>query len=261
MPSDALVPVSPDQQTAAHPLASSSRRAGVVAGAALAALSFPVMILIADGKLPAFSLLLGSSLLASIPMALRGGLGAQVLARAFWWQGLVMGSLFGALITIESGDKTEGFIACAALIAGTLGAIVSAGRAGLAQHSARFAPAAFRGGLMLSMVLALADTQALLLYGTIMLEESYDWLVQSAPFFASAATMMAALWGLWNMKMWGFLLNIAANVVIAGLAVTGVFKLPGLLAAGLATTAVIQLLIPIPIIRAMIPTRRCLSAD
>ena len=142
-----------------------------------------------------------------------------------------------------------------------IGALVSAGRAGLQQHSARFAPVAHRGGLMLSIVLALADTQALLLYGMVEIEDhSTRLFVHAGPFFASAGVMMIALWGLWNMRMWGMLLNIVANVIIAGLAISGVFDLPGILAAGLFATAVVQLLIPIPMIRAMLQRSRRIEA-
>jgi uncharacterized membrane protein (DUF2068 family) len=113
---------------------------------------------------------------------------------------------------------------------------------------------------MLSMVLALADTQALLLYGALTLEErGSNALLHAGPFLASAGVMMLALWGLWNMRMWGFLLNIVANVIIAGLALSGVFDLPGVLTGGLVATAVAQLLIPIPMIRAMLPARRRLA--
>jgi hypothetical protein len=234
------------------------RRAGVIVGGLIAALSFPTMIYVDSAELPAFSVLLGGSLIATIPMALRGGLGSQVLSRALWWQGALMGILFFLGLGVRSGS-VEGIVATTALSFGCVTALASAGSAGLAQHSARFEPVAFRGGLMLSMVLALADTQALLLYGSIMLSDGGPVTSKALPFFASASVMMLALWGLWNMRMWGFLLNIAANIVIAGLALSGVFDLPGVLIGGLVATAVAQLLIPIPMIRAMLPARRSIG--
>jgi hypothetical protein len=56
------------------------------------------------------------------------------------------------------------------------------------------------------------------------------------------------------------LLNIVANVIIAGLAISGVFDLPGVLTGGLVATAVAQLVIPVPMIRAMLQRSRRIEA-
>jgi hypothetical protein len=258
MSSSALIPA-PTAQL--QPL-SRAREGALAASCLIGGLTFPLATL-SDTNKPMFIYLVAASLLASLPLSRRGGLGGQVIARAIWWQAALMGSLASVLIASNSGGggKTSVLLGFAGMALGGIGALVSAGRAGLQQHSARFSPVAFRGGLMLSMVLALADTQALLLYGALSLEEhGTRALIHSGAFFSSAGVMMLAMWGLWNMRMWGMLLNIVANVIIAGLAISGVFDLPGVLTGGLVATAVAQLVIPVPMIRAMLQRSRRIEA-
>ena len=57
-----------------------------------------------------------------------------------------------------------------------------------------------------------------------------------------------AILGLYRLQVWGLVLNIVANLLIAGLALCGALAIPSLLAASLATTAVIQLALPMPLV-------------
>ena len=104
---------------------------------------------------------------------------------------------------------------------------------------------------MVSLVMALADTGSLLFYGGVTLEESHGWSA-SLPFLVSAAVMMVAIHGLYRLRLWGLALNIVANIVIAIIALTGVLDLPNVLAYALAATALVQLLIPVPLVRTML---------
>jgi uncharacterized membrane protein (DUF2068 family) len=256
MPNDALIPA-PTAQL--QPL-SRAREGTLAASCLIGGLTFPIAAMFSTSP-PLFIYLVAATQLVSLPLALRGGLGGKVIARAVWWQAALTGTLVCLGLLLENRGKYLMLAGFAGMALGGIGALVSAGRAGLQQHSARFSPVAHRGGLMLSIVLALADTQALLLYGMVAIEDhSTRLFVHAGPFFASAGVMMLAMWGLWNMRMWGMLLNIVANVIIAGLAISGVFDLPGILVGGLVATAVAQLVIPVPMIRAMLQRSRRIEA-
>ncbi|MCA9709974.1 MAG: hypothetical protein KDK70_29315, partial [Myxococcales bacterium] len=68
---------------------------------------------------------------------------------------------------------------------------------------------------------------------------------------ACAALMIVALVGLYRLRVWGLVLNIAANLLIAGLAIADVLDVPGVVQAALCTTAVVQLVLPVPLLIAM----------
>ncbi len=189
-------------------------------------------------------------MLASLAMFRSRSLFAQVLARGVWWQALALGLAFGAATLLEPFMSDKFFYIVPMLLAGGALAIAGAGRHGLERLSPKFAPSAFRVSLMVSLIMALADTGSLLFYGGVALEE-HSGLMGAMPFLASALVMMIAVHGLYRLRLWGLGLNIVANVVIAGIAIAGVLDLPDVLAYGLAATAIVQLLIPIPLVRAM----------
>lgn len=191
--------------------------------------------------------------IASYPMSRARNFLAQLFARAVWWQALA----FGLVLAIghATGDVNGPISAATPLyVLGGVLAIAGAGRVGLDFESAHFVPVAFRGSLTASLVMAMADTIALLFYAGIVLVDGsmrMDTLIHAAEFAGSASVMLVAIAGLYRIKVWGLALNIGANILIASLAVSGVFDLPEVIAFGLAATAIGQLLLPIPLLKRM----------
>jgi hypothetical protein len=177
----------------------------------------------------------------------RRHLGSELMVRAVLWSNL----LLGVLLAVAGGSHEQqqgGVIAFSTGIA-----LLVLGRGGLERPSASFSPAAFRGSLVLALVMALADTQSLALFGALRLERSHH--DDAAPLLACAGLMVLALVGLYRLRLWGLVLNIVANVVIAGLALAGALDVPKLFAWALATTALIQLALPLPLVRAIVRGR------
>ncbi len=168
---------------------------------------------------------------------------AQIFSRAVLLQLTCFGLLVvgqGVFFRPES-DAIAGGILIS--LAGLLPLVILGSR-GLGSNAGKFAPDAFRFTLLASLVFGLADTWALLFY-TVMERGS-------VPMLASAGLMTVALFGLYRLKVWGLVVCVSANLLIAGLALSGVFDLPNILTYGLAATAGIQLLLPLPLIKAMI---------
>ena len=171
----------------------------------------------------------------------------QLLARALWWQS----ALLGLLVTLDQHQPESAL----AMFVGSAVAIAAAGTAGLWNETRSFVPVAFRRTLLLSLILALADFEALALYGSIFLEERSSY-GQTIPFFVAAGAMGVSIFGLYRLKLWGLAACLVCNVAIAGCALTGVFDLPGVLVAGLTATAVAQVLLPLPLVRRMMTQSR-----
>jgi hypothetical protein len=62
---------------------------------------------------------------------------------------------------------------------------------------------------------------------------------------------MIAVFGLFRLAVWGLMLNLLANVAIAGLGLAGALELPGPIVGSLVATAVLQILLPVPMLVAM----------
>lgn len=182
-------------------------------------------------------LLLGASTL----LLHRTHLGGQFLVRAVLWSNLIL----GFLVAISSGGADGGF--GAAIAVGTGAGLIILGRSGLDGESSHFAPAAFRTSLILAFVMALADTQSLMLFGANALERGHN-VGLALP---CAAVMLVALVGLYRLRVWGLALNVGANVAIAGLAATDALGVPPPIVWALCTTAAVQLVLPMPLLAAM----------
>jgi hypothetical protein len=181
-----------------------------------------------------------------------GYLGSQVLARATWWSNLI----FGTLVSISAGD-TEGNRLGFMLAIGSGLALLAMGRAGLdaGVRAGRFHPVAYRGLLIVALVMALADAQSLLFFGSIVV---HDHVGMGMPpdygailSLVCAGVMMIAVFGLFRLAVWGLALNLLANVAIAGLGLAGALGLPGPIVGSLVVTAVLQILLPVPMLVAM----------
>ena len=224
------------------------RRAAVVLGTVTAAFAIPLTTLTSGldlGGVPWVFGFHGLCLLATIPLYLHERLGSQLLARAFWWQTLLFGSL---LFVSGSGHD---FTVSVFLVLGTLTALIGAGRQGLieAEEGSPFQPVAFRRSLLLALILALADTVALFLYAGVALQR--EFISSPWPLLAAGCAMLVGLHGMYRLKLWGVALNLLTNLVVAGLILTEVLDIRAPLNVGLVATAVAQLLLPIPMLRAI----------
>jgi hypothetical protein len=169
----------------------------------------------------------------------------QIFARAVWWQAL----LFGLLLALLGGDTERRCGAVLALASGA--ALLLAGRGGLRRDlRSRFAPIAFRGSLLAAIVMAMADAEVLLLWGGLALEQPPLGYHPSQVLlhFACAALMIVAVCGLYALRVWGLLLNLAANVGIALLALSKALPIPEHGEWALVATAAVQLLLPLPLL-------------
>ena len=238
------------------------RKVLVFAGAIAAAGSLPVWLM-DKPIMPVVIVGFALAVFSTAGMALSQKLSMQLLARSIWWQVALYASVFIGIAICHEVDAKELFVFWPvwAMLGGSIVSIAAAGKMGLTQDNAHFAPTGFRIALVLSLILALADTQALLFYTALFTEvavrdESSKHLFDALPFLASAGLMMTALYGLYRLKIWGVGLNLVANFLIAGLALGGVLELPEELAGLLAATAVAQLLIPAPMLFTMFKNAR-----
>lgn len=246
--SNALVP------TSERPQRGLVREFLVATGAVSIALALPVAVS-SNHSSDGWMLVLAMSglALASYPLSRARNFLAQLFARAIWWQALA----FGLVLSIGyAADEINGTLSIATpmYVFGGLLAILGAGKVGLDFESKHFVPVAFRRSLTASLVMAMADTIALSFYGGIMLVDgsmSISTLTSVAEFGGAALVMLVAIAGLYRIKVWGLALNICANLLIAGLALGGVFDIPEVIALGLAVTAVGQLLLPLPLLKRM----------
>jgi hypothetical protein len=231
-----------------------ARRLAATLGSLAAAAALPVAFLSSmhPPGLAELAILLIPTVLCTLSAVLlhHGYLGSQVLARATWWSNLI----FGLLVSISAGD-TEGNRLGFMLAIGSGLALLAMGRAGL-DHGARagrFHPVAFRGSLIVALVMALADAQSLLFFGSMIV---FDHVRMGQPLdllpLACAGVMMIAVFGIFRLAVWGLALNLLANVAIAALGLTGVLELPGPIVGALVATAVLQLLLPVPLLVAMV---------
>jgi hypothetical protein len=167
---------------------------------------------------------------------------AQLLARGAWWSMLLLGML-GAM----TGRRDAGFgvfiASCSA------GALLAAGGAGLASRG-RFAPVAFRGTLLISLVLAIADTGAITWFG--IGEATFDhkyWVP------CIAVPMIVGVIGLVRLRTWGLIVNALTNAAIIVLVGKRIVALPSPLRELFMVSATVQLLIPIPMLASILRGR------
>jgi hypothetical protein len=195
-------------------------------------------------------------LVASAAFIWRRQVGAQLLARAIWWSNLILGTLIAT-----TGDSSErGIAAILALCTGT--PLIAVGRADLdeATPSGSFFPMAFRGTLICLLVMAMADAQSLLLFGTLKLTEPHqhyysEALLQRALPIAIAIPLLVSVIGLYRLRLWGLLLSLAASLALALLVVWDAFDLPGPLLIAYVVTSAAQWLVALPLLVALIRRR------
>jgi hypothetical protein len=180
-----------------------------------------------------------------------GAVGSQLIARSAWWASLVLGTL----IALAGSGGHDGWIAV--LLAMTTGtALLAMGRLGLDEgEGSAFRPVAFRTTLTLGMIMAVADAQALALFGAFSLEDWKEGAARRGPqallLLFSAGVLVVAIMGLYRLRVWGLLLATVGAAGVAVLSVTDAYGLPDPLRAGMALTSTAQVLLPVPILVAI----------
>ncbi len=176
---------------------------------------------------------------------------SQIIARAISWSNLIVGTLVAVTHPLPW-DRGLG----AAIAVGCAVALLALGNQDLARtrRGDPFAPSRFRGVLLLALVMAFADAQTLTLTGLLRLPVGRSLsdlghvMLETTPVFLAAGVMAIAVWGLYRLSTWALLLNLLANVVIASLALGGFLGVSLPVALALASTALIQALLPLPIL-------------
>ncbi len=168
-----------------------------------------------------------------------GRLGAQLSARAIWWSYLL-------LAVVWASGPADSLPAAGSLLAVGCGfALLASGRQGLtrAGTAAAFDPIAFRGTVLLSMILALADAQLLMLLG-ITYAEAGAADGHPAALLVCAGLLGLGAWGLSRLRVWAVVLQQIANVVVVLLVAVFVGRQTPLLLL-LGTSALVQLVLPV----------------
>jgi hypothetical protein len=186
-----------------------------------------------------------------IPTALLGAaavlchhrhVGSQLVARAAFWSNLILGVL--AMVIGGHSERPIGL----ALAASTAGALLLLGRRGLDGHArtGSFRPLAFRTTLLAIMVMALADAQSLLLFGTLELEGWRDD-GRSLVMFGIAGLLVLGLVGLYRLRAWGLVAGAAGCLALAAAACGDVLRLPHALNVAFVATSMAQLVVVAPL--------------
>ncbi len=191
-------------------------------------------------------------------LVMRPTFGAQLLVRAIAASNLVVALLLALSVGGIFGAVSQVVIAVACYrvlkVLGDRGLDAS-------DEGSPFTPIAFRGFLIFALIMAFADAQTLmfsaLTQGSYLLTDERTGMILStmAPTLLAAVVMGVNVWGLFRLRTWAMLLNIIANLVIARAALTGGLSVNGWVAASLALTAAIQLMLPVPILAAWMGDR------
>jgi hypothetical protein len=229
--------------------------------ATLAALAAAVLLRRWDGRYVPASLWLPAGLLVlSAALVHHRHVGAQLLARAVWWCNAVLGTLVAV-----SGDSKERLVGGGLSLAAGLALLASGRRTLEASDGAgrtAFAPVAFRGTLVLALVLAMADAQSLLFFGLLRLETGqHDYPVGPASLLGTGAVLALAIAGLYCLRVWGLVLGIMTSVAVIVLAATRRLDVPEPLLVALAATSAAQLVLPLPLIVAAVRGRGAAPGD
>lgn len=168
---------------------------------------------------------------------------AQLLARGAWWSMLVLGTLVA--MTGRSDSSTGVLMALL-----SAGALLVAGNIGLGSRG-RFAPVAFRGTLLVSLVLAIADTGAMAWYCSgLAAFEHQRWPL------AIVVPMVTGIVGLVRLRTWGLIVNVLTNIAMVALVATHTLPLPSPLRELFIGSAAVQLVIPLPMFASILGGRK-----
>lgn len=141
-------------------------------------------------------------------------LGPQLVARAVWWSTLAI----GVLISVVGSGSERGYGIITTT--GATVALAAIGSHALAEGGERdaFAPVAFRTTFLLLMMFTLADAQTYSLFAVAsLLAGSSKHLPDASLFVFGSLGLVVAFVGLYRVTMWGALLAVVTNVLVAGL--------------------------------------------
>jgi hypothetical protein len=200
-----------------------------------------------DGHLPWQLWMPTGLLVAAAVLAHHHHTASQLLVRAILWSNLLLG-----VVVAWVGNGRERSVAAALAVATGL-AIFALGRRGLDGDARgdRFAPIAFRSTLVAILVMALADAQTLMLFGSLSLAGPWPHTTSGVSLLVLSGALLASIVGIYLMRVWGLLFNIAACVGIIVAVVAGAFYLPTLIQAAFIATAALQLLLLFPLFLAL----------
>jgi hypothetical protein len=178
-----------------------------------------------------------------------GAVGSQILARGVWWANLVLGTLLSI-----AGGTSERALGLELVIA-TGAPLLAMGRLGLGEDpQSAFRPVAFRTTLTLGMTMAVADIQALLFWGVLEVEKESQ-RTQGMLLLFAATMMMVALAGLYRLRVWGLLFGALCAAGLIGLMASDACELRTPLPQSFIATSLVQLLLPLPILAAIVRGR------
>jgi hypothetical protein len=183
-----------------------------------------------------------------------GHVGSQLIARSVWWSNLVLGTLI-ALLADGSSDRNAGVE-----LATTMGtALLAMGQLGLDEREgSAFRPVAFRTTLTLGMIMAVADAQALALFGVIKVADGWNRPDhqgrQGLMLLASATLLVVAIAGLYRLRVWGLFLATFCAAGVFAMSLADAYGLDEL-RIPLALTSTVQVLLPGPVFVAILGGR------
>jgi hypothetical protein len=201
-------------------------------------------------------------LLAAGVLALCRTRGALMLARSIWWSALGVGALV-ALFAANASDVARPALV---IVLATSVSLLASGRHGLA-HVAQpeLAPAAYPRATMVSMIMALADAQALgwlaatMIYSATQHGDDLAKMleVQAFAMLVCCGVALCALWGLYRLRLWGLVLSAVTTVAIGALSLTPLFGLrdAGPIPYAFAGSAAIQIALLAPLFVAIVRRR------
>lgn len=205
------------------------------------------------------SLIIGMAaivLVAAALVALRP-LWAALAGRGLVWTALAMATLINSASRVDSSSHPTWLFTAGALA--MCAALVVLGRHTLDRPAAAFQPNHHRGLLTLALVLGFADVATLTAWSILAFSSGGSRAVLfGAVFSGFAAAIAASLVGLYRLRAWGFLLNLAVNLAVVALMLfdaldLDVFRLVFIV------PAAAQILLALPVLLAIL-LRRPLTA-
>jgi len=176
-------------------------------------------------------------------------------------RGIAFSHLLVALMWAHAAECTEAVVFALGMtmaMGRSLGLLGAIGLDGSSDPDSSFEPVRFRGLLSLALIMACVDAMLLLTFGFsgVVVELALAMLelgdvVDPMPLLLlllGFAAMVVNVWGLVRLRTWALFTNMLTNIAVAAMALTDMLWLGPLLIAMLVTTAIIQLLLPLPIL-------------
>jgi hypothetical protein len=192
-------------------------------------------------------------------LALCRSTGAQLFARSVWWSAFGAGVIAAVFIAEEPDVARVGL----AIVLATSTALLAAGRRGLDHGGGEFAPVAYRTPIMISMIMALADAQAVGWLGASRLYAALHYgvggheVTQSILLLVCCGVALIALCGLYKLRLWGLVLSAMTTLAIGVLAFTPALGLAkaGPIPYAFAASAAVQVALLAPVFAAIVRRR------